>query len=95
MKAGTIVKWSFLISLIVSLAGAYLKITHTAGAQPFLIAGIVTSLVFTVSAIYEVRASTRINFAEKTMWTVAFLFMSGVAGLVYFLVGRKRIIGNR
>lgn len=75
--------------------GAYLKITHAEGSDALLITGIVATLVFVVSAIWEVRVSSRINFAEKTMWTVAFIFMSGFAGLIYFLIGRKRVVENR
>ena len=91
MKIGTLVKWSFIISFIITLLGAYLKITHSKGAQPLLIVGVASSLVFIASAIYEVRTSTRINNHEKTMWTIAFIFMSGFAGLIYFFIGRKRI----
>ena len=91
MKIGTLVKWSFIINFIITLLGAYLKITHSKGADPLLIVGVASSLVFIVSAIYEVRTSTRINNNEKRMWTIAFIFMSGFAGLIYFFIGRKRI----
>lgn len=91
MKLATIVKWSFVISFIVTTIGAYLKIIHADGAETALTIGIIFVMIFIASAIYEVRTSTRINHAEKTMWTIAFLFMSGIAGIVYFLMGRKRI----
>ena len=94
MKLGTIVKWSFIISFIITLIGVYLKITHSDGAETLLIIGIVATLVFIVSAIYEVRTSKRINNTEKTIWTIAFIFMSGLAGLIYFSIGRKRIAEN-
>ncbi|KXK36796.1 MAG: PLDc N-terminal domain-containing protein [Saprospiraceae bacterium] len=92
MKLGTIVKWSFIISFMLSLIGAYFKITHLEGAHALLIIGVITTLIFIVSAIYEVRTSTRIDNSEKTMWTIAFIFMSGLAGIIYFFAGRKRII---
>ena len=91
MKLGTIVKWSFISSFIITIIGAYLKITHAAGAETVLTVGVVSVMIFIASAIYEVRTSPRINHAEKTMWTIAFIFMSGIAGIVYFLMGRKRI----
>ena len=94
MKLGTIVKWSFIVSLIITIIGGYLKITHSEGSDSFLIIGIIAMLVFIVSAIYEVRTSNRVDNTEKTMWTIAFIFMSGLAGLVYFLIGRKRIAKN-
>lgn len=91
---GTVVKWSFIISLISSIAGGYLKITHVSGGEPFLVVGVIGTMVFIVSAIYEVRTSKKINPTEKMMWTIAFLFFSGIAGLIYFLLGRKRIISQ-
>jgi hypothetical protein len=94
MKLGTIVKWSFIVSFIITLIGAYLKITHSEGAETLLIIGITATLVFIVSAIYEVRTSNRIDNSEKTMWTIAFIFMSGLAGLIYFFIGRKKIAKN-
>ncbi|MBY0478189.1 MAG: hypothetical protein K2Q24_11120 [Chitinophagaceae bacterium] len=94
MKSGTIVKTSFILSFIITIIGAYLKITHSEGAEVLLIAAVITSLTFIVSAIYEVRTSKRINSSEKTMWTIAFIFMSGIAGLFYLLNSRKRIAEN-
>jgi len=94
MKLGTIVKTSFIISFIITLIGAYLKITHSEGAETLLIIGIIATLVFIVTAIYEVRTSKRIDNTEKTMWTHAFIFFSGIAGLIYFFIGRKRIATN-
>ena len=91
MRVGTLVKWSFIISFIITLFGAYLKITHSTGAYPLLIIGLASALVFIVSAIYEVRTSSRIKHNEKTMWTIALIFMGGFAGFVYFFIGRKRI----
>ncbi|MBC7851722.1 MAG: PLDc N-terminal domain-containing protein [Chitinophagaceae bacterium] len=91
MKLGTIVKLSFIASLIVTIIGAYLKITHWQGAEALLVTGVITTLIFIVSAIYEVRTSRRIDHTEKTMWTIAFIFFSGIAGIIYFSIGRKRI----
>ena len=94
MKLGTIVKTSFIISMLLTLIGAYLKITHSEGAETLLIVGVIATLIFIVSAIYEVRTSKRIPSYEKTMWTIAFIFFSGLAGLIYFFIGRRRITAN-
>jgi hypothetical protein len=95
MKAGTIVKASFAVSILLTILGAYLKITHAPSAELLLIIGVIASLVFIISAIYEVRTSNRVDFTEKTMWTLAFVFFGGIAGLVYFFIGRKRIVAER
>lgn len=94
MKLGTIVKTSFILGFIFTLIGAYGKIIHSAGAETLLMIGIIVELIFIVSAIYEVRTSKKISNAEKAMWTIAFVSMSGLTGLIYFFISRKRITEN-
>ena len=94
MKLGTIVKWSFIISLIISVIAAYMKIEHMESADTYLTISIFSTLIFIATAIYEVRTSTKIDNFEKTMWTIAFIFLSGITGFIYFFIGRKRIATN-
>ena len=94
MKIGTIVITSFIIGFILTLVGAYLKITHSEGADTWLTIGIITSIVFIVTAIYEVRTSKRIDQAEKNMWTLGFIFFSSITGLIYVFISRRRIAAN-
>lgn len=94
MNLGTIVKWSFFISLVFSLVGAFMKILHLPGADQLLIIGMVSNGVFVVSALSEVWRSERIDKNEKIMWTIAFVFMGflgAIAGIVYLFMGRKRV----
>ena len=94
MNLGTIVTWSFFISLFMSLVGALMKILHLPGADQLLIIGMVSNGVFVVSALSEVWRSVRIDKNEKIMWTIAFVFMGflgAIAGIVYLLMGRKRV----
>ncbi len=91
MQHGTIVKWSFIVSFVTAILGAYLKITHSESAEFFLAAGLLATLIFIITAIYEVVNSKRIDHVEKTMWTISFIFFSTIAGLVYFLMGRRRV----
>jgi len=86
-----VLKLSFFAGAITTFIGAYLKITHAAGAENFLMIGILASVIFIATAIYEVQNSKRINHREKTMWTIAFLFFNGFAGLIYFFLGRRRV----
>ena len=46
MNLGTIVTWSFFISLVLVLVGAFMKILHLPGAEQLLIVGMVTNGVF-------------------------------------------------
>jgi len=92
MKLGTVVVTSFIIGFCITLFGAYLKMTHAENADTWLTAGFIVTLVFVATAIYEVRQSERVNNTEKMLWTLAFIFFSGIAGLVYLLFGRKRMV---
>jgi predicted membrane channel-forming protein YqfA (hemolysin III family) len=94
MNLGKIVSWSFFISLALSLVGALMKILHLPGAEQLLMVGVVSNGVFVVSALTEVWRSVRIDKNEKIMWTIAFVFMGflgAIAGIVYLLLGRKRV----
>ena len=95
MNLGRIVTWSFFISLVLVLVGAFMKILHLPGAEQLLIVGVVTNGVFVVTALSEVWRSERIDKNEKIMWTIAFIFigfLGTIAGIVYLLLGRKRIV---
>jgi hypothetical protein len=95
MNLGRIVTWSFFISLVLVLVGAFMKILHLPGAEQLLIVGMVTNGVFVVSALSEVWRSERIDKNEKIMWTIAFIFigfLGTIAGIVYLLLGRKRVV---
>lgn len=92
MNVEIIFKTSFIISFISSIIGAFLKIFYSVETEALLIIGVIATLIFIIIAIYEVTTSTKISNTEKTMWTIAFLFFSSIAGLIYFLVGRKRIV---
>ena len=90
MKLGTIVKVSWLVSLILILTGAILKITHSHGSGPWLTIGIITSIVFFISALFEIWTSNRIDKTSKILWTVVLFIFNGLGAIIYILVGRKK-----
>lgn len=95
MNLGIVVKWSFVISLVFELLGAFMKIMHLPGANELLIIGMAANGIFIVSALSEVWGSIKINTNEKVMWTIAFIFMGflgALAGILYVVMGRKRIV---
>jgi TM2 domain-containing membrane protein YozV len=94
MKLGTFITSSFYASLLLSIVGAFLKISHLEGADNWLILSVIALIMFIVASIYEVRTSQRIEPSEKTMWTIAFLFFPLIACVVYLLMGRRRIASN-
>lgn len=91
MQRRDLIKISFIAALLAGVIGAYFKILHASYSDLFLALALLLNLVFVITAVYEVRSSKRIDFNEKTMWTVAFLFFPGIAGVVYFTLGRRRV----
>lgn len=89
MNTGTLLKASFAAGFLITIIGAFLKLTHAQGAETLLMIGGVSSLIFIVTALYEVNTSKRIDSTEKVMWTVGFLLMSTIAGFVYMLKRRR------
>lgn len=82
----------YLLSFIVVMAGALVKMLQLYSAEWLLIAGIAISVLFIILVLQEVWRSARLGTAEKLMWTVGMLFFNSITGLVYLLVGRKRIV---
>jgi uncharacterized membrane protein len=91
MNRGTIIKSSFVVSFVITLIGAYLKLIHSYSADMFLKIAVAVWLVFIVNAIIEVWSSTRVDKNEKIMWSIAFIFMGTFSGIIYLLMGRKRV----
>ncbi|MBK0370661.1 hypothetical protein [Flavobacterium agrisoli] len=82
----------FVIALIFSLIGAFMKITHQEYASIFLIIGIILTLAYVIIGIYEVNSSKKIQKTEKLFWTLGFVLFSFFVGLFYFLSGRTTAV---
>jgi tellurite resistance protein TehA-like permease len=85
-------KPTFLISLLVGFIGAFLKIMHLPGGQIFIVISVILTVVYVISAFYEIYGSRRITMNEKVMWTIGFILLSTITGLLYFFMGRPRIL---
>ncbi len=88
----TILKTSYIITVSITIVGVILKLMHNSWTEAMLIAGVISALLFIILAIKEVINSTRIDRNEKIMWILGFVFMNGIAGLIYLLSARKRIV---
>lgn len=71
----------------------HIGIMHLPGAEILLAVAFVLLVLFIVTGFKEVWYSKNIPESEKTMWLVGFFFMSWITGLIYFWLGRKRVIG--
>lgn len=94
MSKEQILKVSFFIWFVCMLIGAWLKIIHHSYGGFLLNVSIVCYLIFACLVIYEVLQSHRIEKTEKIMWTIGILFLGSIVGIIYLLVGRKRIVDN-
>ena len=90
MKQGTFLTISFLLSFVLTILGAYLKIMHMNGADTLLMIGLFATAVYAILALFEIWNSAVFTHGDKIMWTVAILFLSGIGGIMYFLMGRQR-----
>ena len=85
-------KPTFLLSLLAMLTAAFLKIMHLPGGKIFIVISVLLTAVWVVSALYEIYGSKRITMQEKIMWTIGFLLLSILTGLLYFFIGRPRVL---
>ena len=76
------------------MTGAMFRIMHYAGAETLLVIGVLTWLVFIITALYEVQRSATINRTEKLMWTVGFILIAGITAIIYLLFGRRKVVGK-
>lgn len=87
-----ILRTSLFISIGIAILATWFKLMHEPGSDSFLLISMVAASVFIITAILEVSQSEKIDRSEKIMWIVGFLFLTGIAGLVYIFSGRKRVV---
>jgi hypothetical protein len=83
---------SFGIGIVFIIVGAWFKLLHYQNADIFLTIGIIASIIFLVIVLYEIHSSKKVRGPEKIMWTVGFIFINTITGLMHFLIGRQKII---
>ena len=52
------------------------------------------SLPFMITSVVEINSSDQLNREEKLNWTFGFIVMPVVAGAIYFIKTRKRLLRN-
>jgi hypothetical protein len=87
-------KTAFVISLILTIIGAMMKIYHWEYSSIFLIVGILSILFYIYVGIYEVNNSNRISSSEKVLWTIGFILFSFFVGLFYLIKRQKMMINK-
>jgi len=91
MNRSLICKLSFIVSLVITAAAIWLRVADNEDPELLLRIGSFFTIIFIITAIIEVQRSTLTSRSEKTMWTLAFIFFSLLAGIIYFAFARKKI----
>ena len=88
-------KRAFIIAVISTFAGFWLKIEDQAIGSSLLAIGCAFTVIWTLLAIYEVWTSCSIRSSEKCLWITAFIAVNPLAGLFYIFGGRIRVTNVR
>lgn len=87
-----ILRSSLFLCVGFSILAMWFKLMHKPGGEPLLLLSMLSAIVFVVTAAPEVMRSAKINFSEKIMWIVGFIFLTAITGLIYVFRARKRTI---
>ena len=82
----------YVLSFIILLLGAIFKILHQPLAAELMGLAFISSIVYIVLSLIEIYKSDRIDKTEKIMWHLGFIFLSTIAGFIYLVSARKRIL---
>jgi peptidoglycan/LPS O-acetylase OafA/YrhL len=92
MQKEKILRSSLFLSIGVSILASWFKLMHKPGSDFLFFIALIAAAVFIITAIGEINRSEKIEPSEKIMWVFGFLFLTGIAGLVYIFSGRKRVV---
>jgi len=90
MKKIRLYRISLLICIILTIFGAIFKIQHYPFSQLLIIIGTISSLGFIIPALIDVFNNEKNNFMAKFAWLICFIFLSWIAGLIYFKTYARR-----
>lgn len=90
MNKVTAFKVALIITVIFNLLGTFFKISHYPHGSLLLSISVITSLVFIILGLIDVYKNNNSKPYEKIMWTVGFIFLSWIAGLLYYSKFKKR-----
>lgn len=85
-------KTAFLLSLTLLFAQIIMGFMNLPGRNLLIIVILPLTLTYIIMALKEIYPSNRINMFEKIMWTISLIVLNYIAGLMYLLFARKRIL---
>jgi cyanate permease len=72
------------IALTSSLLGVIFNIFHYPLVSMLLFIGIISTLIVIVLGLIDVFTNDRLISAERIMWMVGFIFLTGIVGFIYY-----------
>lgn len=91
MRMVTCYRISLNITLITSMMGILFKLNHYPYANFLLAGSTFFSLGFILPGLQDVYRNRRSNPNEKWMWTLAMIFLSWIAGYLYWPILKRHI----
>lgn len=82
----------YFLGTAIIIFGALQKILHRSSANIILEVGFLFAIVFTSFAIFEIMQSKTIQILEKLMWVLGLLFINTIAGFIYIVIARRKIV---
>jgi hypothetical protein len=82
----------FLLSLTLVFVQYFTKYLDLPGRNTLTFINLPFVVAYIVMALKEIYTSNRVNMIEKIMWTIGFIGLNWLVGLIYLLFARKRIL---
>jgi len=92
MNKEKLLRSSLFVSIGITILAVWFKLMHKPGADTLFLVSLFAAIVFIITATLEVSRSEKISRSERIMWIIGFIFLTSIAGLVYVLSARKRVV---
>ncbi len=80
----TVFRTSLILTTVFNLLGIFFKIQHYPYGVLLLGLSALASLGFIIPGLADVFDKVKYKLHEKLMWTVGFIFLSWIAGILYW-----------
>ncbi|MCX6232097.1 MAG: hypothetical protein NTZ33_11190 [Bacteroidetes bacterium] len=86
MKKYTWFKISLFISFAVTICAVLFKIMHWPYADILFTTGTLISLIYIMIALTDIYQTENKTIIEKLLWLLGFIFLSFIAGFIYYFI---------
>ena len=92
MKTLNQFKTVFLFSLALVFVQYLFKYLNLPGRNLLTFINLPFVVTYIIMALKEIYSSKRVSLIEKIMWTISFIGLNWVAGLIYLFLARQRVL---